>query len=70
MRIFNKDDDPISKHKTVINFPFITAHFHKDTGIKIKVGNEMKPLNKYLFSGEFDSQFEYLEFLQNLKKQQ
>lgn len=66
MRTFNKYNAPISKDKTPILIPLITTDFFKDTGVKIKVGDEMKPLNKYWFTAEFYNKEEYDEFLKTL----
>ena len=66
MRTFDKYSDPISKDKTPILMPLITADFFKDTGVKIRVGDEMKPIKKYWFTAEFYNQKEYDDFLKTL----
>lgn len=69
MRTFDKNisyktgEDP---NKTPMLMPLITTDFYEETGIKIRVGDELRNFKKYLFTGEFSDLIEYENFLKNI----
>ena len=64
---FNKNNKTsFEQNRTPILTPLITVDIMEDTGAKIRIGDDMKPLMKYSYTAEFYSQKEYDEFLKTL----
>ena len=57
----------VTLNKTPIRVPVITCDFKKDSGVKIKIGEEFKPIYDYWFTAEFYNPTDYLTFVEKFK---